>query len=885
MNKLTSLTLAIMITICATVSIRADQTVTLTATSPGQAFIGLPSGRTYKANGQGNITNVDASDVPSLLAAGATIQSSGTSVSGTPGDVANFGASGTLQDSGSVLGSAAFQPSSAFDLFGAAAAVRNYITGLTGFLSCNGTACTGSSTIPATALSGAITVANGGTGQVSGLIYNTQTGAAENTNVALIQAALNARGPVQIACPANSVIWVNTAITIYSNTDLNLLSTCTIKADSGTGLVFANSAATSAFTTLWGGAGNSSGPTSIIGAFPYSGWSSNHAYVAGAYIQNSGNIYWASTAGTSASSGGPSGTGTSITDGTVTWQYVTTYFNAYNTWNIFNTAQQVTVLWPNHGLSVGQAVWIAPAPDSGLWWSGVGSAGQLGGPADSAYFGVFSIEAVNDANSFTVALRRAPTSAFSGIPIQIKQADQDIAIRGDGVIDGNYPANNVTTNSFSIMNVVFAGIKGFKVDRLRSQNASATGFNFDLGGLSAADLGGLSIGPAGSTRDRMKLYGSAFDVHVHDSYGADGSVITGIGDDILTISPEEASQYKQLMIPGAIGDILNVKVENVSMDSGQRVGAYFANPLLLMDNIDISHTGSTFSTNVTLKDFGGGGGTINNLSIHDMSYTATGVCMVDLNCNGNTCGSDVVNNLNITNVGLSQTIGTAAPTDTCLVGLETPSPMTVNNLTLEHITGNDTGALVYVGSGKLNNVTLNASNITLSGAGTLFSGTFTNSTLNNLVISNNTFLGSSSNALMQVSVAANTEFVNNYIPNFGGNIFNYSANDYVYAAGNNAPNAALLTTTGTTSIKLASGGGNVFSNVWTRASSGTQTLTDYGWDILCDVKNLSRATGEFCYNTDTSPGSGTLTTAGPVMDQGTSANSWFLMSNPSGQQY
>jgi hypothetical protein len=59
----------------------------------------------------------------------------------------------------------------------------------------------------------------------------------------------------------------------------------------------------------------------------------------------------------------------------------------------------------------------------------------------------------------------------------------------------------------------------------------------------------------------------------------------------------------------------------------------------------------------------------------------------------------------------------------------------------------------------------------------------------------------------------------------------------------------------------------------------------YGYDIQCDVTKMTRTTGEYCQNTNTAPGSGTLTTAGPVMDQGTSSNSWFLMSNPSGQQY
>jgi lysophospholipase L1-like esterase len=51
-------------------------------------------------------------------------------------------------------------------------------------------------------------------------------------------------------------------------------------------------------------------------------WAPNTAYTVGTYVQNGGNVYKCTTAGTSASSGGPSGTGTSITDGTAVWSYV-----------------------------------------------------------------------------------------------------------------------------------------------------------------------------------------------------------------------------------------------------------------------------------------------------------------------------------------------------------------------------------------------------------------------------------------------------------------------------------------------------------------------------------------------------------------------------------
>lgn len=59
-------------------------------------------------------------------------------------------------------------------------------------------------------------------------------------------------------------------------------------------------------------------------------WAASTAYSAGDYRSNDSaggefgyaRIYLCTTAGTSASSGGPTGTGSAITDGTVTWQYV-----------------------------------------------------------------------------------------------------------------------------------------------------------------------------------------------------------------------------------------------------------------------------------------------------------------------------------------------------------------------------------------------------------------------------------------------------------------------------------------------------------------------------------------------------------------------------------
>lgn len=51
-------------------------------------------------------------------------------------------------------------------------------------------------------------------------------------------------------------------------------------------------------------------------------WAGGRAYALGEQAHNGGNLYRVTTPGTSAASGGPSGTGASIVDGGVTWTFV-----------------------------------------------------------------------------------------------------------------------------------------------------------------------------------------------------------------------------------------------------------------------------------------------------------------------------------------------------------------------------------------------------------------------------------------------------------------------------------------------------------------------------------------------------------------------------------
>lgn len=51
-------------------------------------------------------------------------------------------------------------------------------------------------------------------------------------------------------------------------------------------------------------------------------WAGTTGYTVGQRVSNGGSVYQCITAGTSASSGGPTGTSTDITDGTAHWAYV-----------------------------------------------------------------------------------------------------------------------------------------------------------------------------------------------------------------------------------------------------------------------------------------------------------------------------------------------------------------------------------------------------------------------------------------------------------------------------------------------------------------------------------------------------------------------------------
>lgn len=119
-------------------------------------------------------------------------------------------------------------------------------------------------------------------------------------------------------------------------------------------------------------------------------WVLSTLYAPGDYVTNGGNLYVCTTGGTSASSGGPSGTGSSsITDGTVSWSYCassswtgqttfaagsfikisSTYYKAVTPPNTLSSAQITGKVQPNWSVATPTTTPVWSQSDGTVTWN------------------------------------------------------------------------------------------------------------------------------------------------------------------------------------------------------------------------------------------------------------------------------------------------------------------------------------------------------------------------------------------------------------------------------------------------------------------------------------------------------------------------------------
>ena len=746
-------------------------------------------------------------------------------------------------------------------------------------------------------VTGTLPVANGGTGQVGSLVFDSSAAASANSTA--INTAFAAGGKIAINCPANSVLYVGNTLVPHSNSDINI-DCPTIRATSNTGAILMNYAMTTAWTQIYDNSGVvANGPLSVIGGISVPAWSNNAgagtAYVKGNYVNSNNNTYWESAATcTGSTTTGPTGTGSGITDGTCSWNYVTTFPQvALNDSGVNNLNLVALVHIPAHGLSIGNALWLSPTPDnigSSNWWTGTQAAHTAGGPCDSAYFGVFTVATVNDANWVTVVLRRQPAAAFSGIPMLEKTADTHIKIVGNNsVLDYNSAVNTNTTPNWNAMVAALGGVYDLQVDGFIGLNSSSRVIT--LYGTSSVDIQHIQSGIAGVNSDRIKIYGPAFDVHLHDIYGQGGY------DDIISEQPAEETAYYAGNIY-ASGDIINTEINNIYTTKGFGFNIYPTNSFLYMDSINIHNVYSNYPTAIGILCPAGTGATCGNIGsirIADLNYGYVDGTIFGVS-NGNTSNGISIDSVLLENIRTPRIKGTGTGS---YMFPQYFSPGTINKLTIRNfdcVIGSSEYCIKL--QGTYNDVLVE--NSTFTGQGNAI-GYSSSATVNNFTVRNNTTNNGGSGTLnslfgaptVNVATFENNDLQNTYIG------MNTGATSIVRIGGNistTSTSGGLLRSGSLSGTKVYSTGGNVVtgSGVFMQVTSSGFTWSPYGLDIPCSIGsvsttganvNVTRTTGSYCYNTNMNPGSGTLNTIGPVVDVGTSSNSWSLMTNPTGQQY
>ena len=152
------------------------------------------------------------------------------------------------------------------------------------------------------------TTATGAIGQISSIIANAISAREE-----LAEEVYNALNPDAATGTSLDNLCALTGTIRLSATQGTLTALCT-----GTALA---TLSTERKVSLNGYYWTSSSATALAAT---TAWASATAYTVGDVVTNDtpAKVYICTTAGTSAGSGGPTGTGTAITDGTVTWRYV-----------------------------------------------------------------------------------------------------------------------------------------------------------------------------------------------------------------------------------------------------------------------------------------------------------------------------------------------------------------------------------------------------------------------------------------------------------------------------------------------------------------------------------------------------------------------------------
>lgn len=510
-----------------------------------------------------------------------------------------------------------------------------------------------------------------------------------------------------------------------------------------------------------------------------------------------------------------------------------------------------TVTWVGHGRSAGQHIWIRGTP----------------GTTDPALIGVFQVASVTGADTLVVTLRRTPAATGSGTT-EAKLCDENICLEG-GTWNYN-DANNTPSDPLERHALILGGVNRLIIKDVAITEAQK--YCLCLGGVRNFLLDGVYI--FDTTSDGVKIYGPAFDGEVRRLRGE-------AHDDGISIQTKEPAAFSAYDFTQG-GDLLSINISDVSLDDGTTAGVVvYAGPYFFTDDINIegvSYQGASVAVKIDNNDSAaaanagairvgnveqgqsttsvmqvitsGGDLTIARLDITDFrtlrnAPTGTSINLINID-NGITCKMLCFDRGNMR----------FARNDFVLSISGTIEELMVQNARAEGVGGN-LGRMVVLQSGSA------VKNIT-----------FQNNELTNLDACVNVASGA---GLAHISgIGNNVNFA-------GGSFISLSASAKVFVAGNKADAGALgngfVRVNGAITVDVDSGGGNLVpSGKWVVKVGGSEVVNLRGWDFKVDVSAMARFDGGFCYNTNAALG--TLAAAGLVACQGTAANSWRLLGDP-----
>jgi len=227
-------------------------------------------------------------------------------------------------------------------------------------------------------------------------------------------------------------------------------------------------------------------------------WAANTAYAVNAIVLNSQNVYTCTVAGTSAASGGPTGTGSGIVDNTVTWNWVSGAV-AYSTTLLQQLTTTTATFYENVNVTTGGTTSLyidgATGNAKSLNFRTAGVTHWQMGQLQDAESGS------NAGASFYIG-SYSDTGTFLGFPIQITRATGLVTIGPGGL------TSTAGTNNFGALTVT-AGLSLTTGGSFTTTTAVASTFNGAVttnGGLSTGNAYAANAGDY--TKAGILFYGS-----------------------------------------------------------------------------------------------------------------------------------------------------------------------------------------------------------------------------------------------------------------------------------------------------------------------------------------------------------------------------------------